>query len=130
MTALLLDTHALVWAVGTPERLSSAARTQIESPENEVFVSSATAWELAIKLHLGKFPEAETLVEQYASILGQLGARELPINADHALRAGGLRWSHADPFDRMLVAQAMVENMALVSRDETIGELTGLTVVW
>jgi PIN domain nuclease of toxin-antitoxin system len=126
----LLDTHALVWAVGTPDRLSGAAHAQIEDPGNELFVSSATAWELATKFRLGKFPEAETLVRRYAPVLEELGAQELPIDAAHALRAGSLRWPHRDPFDRMLVAQAMIENMALVSRDRVIGALTGLAVVW
>lgn len=130
MTTLLLDTHAFVWAVGAPTRLSETARAQIEAPENRLFVSSATAWELAIKYRWSKFPEAEVLVAQYTSSVDELGADELPIDATHALRAGGLRWSHRDPFDRMLVAQAMIENMSLVSRDRAIGELAGLSVVW
>lgn len=130
MSTLLLDTHAFVWAVSTPERLSGTARTHIEAPGNQLFVSSATAWELATKFRLGKFPQAEVLVMQYASVLETMRAEELPITAAHALRAGGLRWSHRDPFDRMLVAQAMIENMPLVSRDRAIGECTGLAVVW
>lgn len=104
ISALLLDTHALVWAVGTPERLSAAARTQIEERENELFVSAAAAWELGTGYRLGTLPEAETLVQQYRSVLDALGPWNRPSPQRTPSRAGGFRWTHRDPFDRMLVA--------------------------
>ncbi|MGI8576118.1 MAG: Clp protease N-terminal domain-containing protein [Egibacteraceae bacterium] len=118
-----------------PQRISGCcARSSWESwptpPRHPTVVSTATAWELATTFRLGRFPEAETLVRQYASVVEDAGAEELPISAAHALRAGGLRWSHRDPFDRMLVAQALMENMKLVSRDAAISEVAGLAVVW
>lgn len=130
MTVLLLDTHALAWSLTTPDRLSEAARAAVADPGNDLLVSSATAWELAIKYQSGKWPEAEPLVRQYGAVLSELGARELPITGAHALRAGGLGWSHRDPFDRMLAAQALMENLSLVSRDPAFDDLAGLVLLW
>lgn len=130
MTKVLLDTHALVWAVGAPSRLSDAARALIEEPSTDLWVSSATAWELATKTRLGKFPEAEPIVAQYGSVVETLGASHLPVSPEHALRAGGLRWDHRDPFDRMLAAQAMLEHAVLLSRDSAFSELAGLDLRW
>lgn len=129
MTGLLLDTHALVWAVGAPERLSPRAREAVEDPRTPLLVSAATAWELATRFRLGRLPEAEALVLQFTAVLARLGARELPVRADHALRAGGLSWSHRDPFDRMLAAQALIENIPLVTRDGAFAALP-VTCVW
>lgn len=130
MTTLLLDTHAFVWAVGAPERLGTEGRNLIQDPANGVLVSAATAWELGIKVRLGKFTEAEPLVAQYASVVAALGAEELPVQAVHALRAGALSWSHRDPFDRMLAAQAMLEGAVLVTRDTAFSGVGGLAVIW
>lgn len=130
MIALLLDTHALVWAVSTPDRLSASARALIEDRGNRLLVSAASAWELATKFRLGRFPEAEVLVRQFAAVLDQLGAAELPMSADHALRAGGLRWTHRDPFDRMLAAQALIANVPLITRDPAFEDLPGLVLQW
>lgn len=130
MTTLLLDTHAFVWAVGAPDRLSGRARELIASPANQLVVSAATAWELSTKTRLGRFPEVEPIVAQYRSVVETLGAAELPVRSDHALRAGGLRWDHRDPFDRMLAAQALLEHAVLVTRDAAFSGLTGLEVAW
>ena len=104
MTKVLLDTHALVWAVSAPSRLGAEARALIEEPSTDIWVSAATAWELATKTRLGKFPEAEPIVAQYRSAVETLGAVNLSVAPEHALRAGGLRCHHRDPFDRMLAA--------------------------
>jgi PIN domain nuclease of toxin-antitoxin system len=130
MTTLLLDTHAFVWAVGAPERLGTVGRDLIQDPANSVLVSAATAWELGTKVRLGKFPEAEPLIAQYATVVTGLGAEELPVRAIHALRAGALPWAHRDPFDRMLAAQAMLEGVVLVTRDRAFSGLVGLAVIW
>ena len=130
MTRLLLDTHAFVWAVGEPARLGPVGRDLLQDPANDVLVSAASAWELSTKYRLGKFPEAEPLITQYASVIARLGAEELPVLAVHALRAGGLVWSHRDPFDRMLAAQAMLEGAVLVTKDEAFSGVGGLAVVW
>ncbi len=128
--AYLLDTHAFVWAVTNPSRLGSDSAARIEDAKCELLVSAATAWELAIKVRLGKFPEAEPLVAQYDRLVQRLGATHLPIGNDHALRAGGLAWSHRDPFDRVLAAQAMLEQYCLITRDREFASLGGLEIVW
>jgi PIN domain nuclease of toxin-antitoxin system len=130
MTTLLLDTHAFVWAVSAPDRLGTAGRDLIADWANQLLVSAATAWELGTKVRLGKFPEAEPLIAQYASTVATLGADELPIHAVHALRAGALQWQHRDPFDRMLAAQAMIEAAVLVTRDSAFAALGGLATIW
>lgn len=130
MTELLLDTHAFVWAISAPDRLGASARNQVEDPSNRLFVSAATAWELATKTRLGRFPEAEPIVAQYHELVAALGAQELAITGAHALRAGGLRWDHRDPFDRMLAAQALLEHATLVTRDPAFAELVGVDVSW
>ena len=130
MTDLLLDTHAFVWAVSSPERLAVTARALVQDPANRLLVSAATAWELATKTRLGRFPDAEPIVAQYRELVADLGAHELAGTSLHALRAGGLRWEHRDPFDRMLAAQALLEHAALVSRDGAFADLAGIDVVW
>jgi PIN domain nuclease of toxin-antitoxin system len=117
MSTLLLDTHTFLWAVNAPDHLGSAARTALEELENEVFVSAASAWEVATKHRLGKLPEADRWLPAWEAHVARLGARSLPVTSRHALVAGGLEWSHRDPFDRMLAAQAVVEDHVLVTRD-------------
>jgi PIN domain nuclease of toxin-antitoxin system len=130
VTDLLLDTHAFVWAISAPDRLSQSARSVVEDPSNRLLVSAATAWELATKTRLDRFPEAEPIVAQYRELVEALGAQELAVTSAHALRAGGLRWDHRDPFDRMLAAQALLEHATLISRDRAFEELAGLDLVW
>ncbi len=130
MTVLLLDTHAYVWALTDPERLSGRARSAIEAANNALLVSAATAWEMAIKYRAGKWPEAEVLLAQHDDLTSRLGARGLDISAADAIRAGGLDWDHADPFDRLLAAQSLLHRAALVTRDAAFHELRGLTVIW
>lgn len=130
VTRFLLDTHALVWASTTPDRLSPTARSLIEDTANPLVVSAASAWELAIKFRSGRFPSAEPLVGQFDAIRVRLGASELAMTAAHAIRAGGLAWDHADPFDRMLVAQALLENLTLVTRDRALWGVVGVSTVW
>jgi PIN domain nuclease of toxin-antitoxin system len=130
VTALLLDTHAYVWALTDPDRLSGRARDAIKTPSNALFVSAATTWEMAIKYRAGKWPEAEILLAQHDDLTSRLGAHSLEISAADAIRAGSLDWDHADPFDRMLAAQSLLHQTALLTRDTAFGELRGLTVIW
>ncbi|MGQ0624964.1 MAG: type II toxin-antitoxin system VapC family toxin [Sporichthyaceae bacterium] len=130
MTVLLLDTHAYVWAVTAPAKLSDAAREAIADPLNTLWVSAATAWEMSIKHRSGRFPEAEALLAQHGALCARLGADQHPISADDAIRAGGLSWTHRDPFDRMLAAQALLGQATLVTRDELFTELNGLLTLW
>lgn len=114
---LLLDTHVLLWWFNEPEALAVAALEAIADETNAVYVSAATIWEAGIKQALGKLRGADDLV-------GKVRAQqleELPIELAHAAVAAQLPTHHTDPFDRMLVAQAQVESLTLVTRDERLG---------
>ncbi|MBK8074522.1 MAG: type II toxin-antitoxin system VapC family toxin [Kineosporiaceae bacterium] len=120
--AVLLDTHALLWALTDPSRLGSAARAVIEDSATRLVVSAATAWELSTKHRLGRLPQADPLLAAYSRHVSRLGAQELPVTSEHALLAGALDWAHRDPFDRMLAAQCLLESLSLVSCDSAFSE--------
>jgi PIN domain nuclease of toxin-antitoxin system len=117
MTQVLLDTHALVWWLEAKENLSRKAKETIEDAETSVLVSAASGWELAIKTQIGKF-KSGALVRLLEREIQKEGFMELAISMQHALRAGSLPAVHKDPFDRMLIAQALVENVPVVSNDK------------
>lgn len=117
VTALLLDTHALIWWLGGDARLGAKARTAIRDRKNDVFVSAASAWECAIKVASGKLPQAAPLISSFRDVLEDAGFLNLDIASAHALAAGALPRHHGDPFDRMLIAQALIEDMTLVSNE-------------
>ena len=120
--AILLDTHALLWAALDETKLSGAARAAIEPLRTEVYVSAASAWEIATKVRLGKLPGAEAFAGGFELRLRQMGFLPLAITVEHGQRAGLLPGVHRDPFDRMLIAQAQTENMPLVSNDVVFDE--------
>ena len=123
---LLLDTHAFLWWLSGSRRLSGPARERIADPSVAVFVSAASIWEAAIKESLGRLDLGDSdLVEEIT--LNQF--LELPISPAHAAHAGGLPRHHDDPFDRMLVAQAEIEGLTLISRDRRLQDYS-VSVVW
>lgn len=128
--SVLLDTHVVLWAVASPDRLSPAARVLLEDAQTAVLVSAVSAWEIAIKYRLGKLPGAEPLVRRYAAHLTTLGARELPVTSAHALSAGLFAVERRDPFDRMLAAQAIAEGLPLVTADPAMAAFSGLLTRW
>jgi len=113
----LIDTHVLLWWLFDDPQLRSQSRAIIHNPENQIKVSSATAWEIATKYRIGKLPEAAPVVADYPQILERAGFVELPITNAHAIHAGNLPIDHRDPFDRMLMAQAELENLPLMTYD-------------
>lgn len=117
---LLLDTHALLWWFFDDPRLSARARTAIADTANEVLVSAASAWEIAVKFHLGKLPECSEAVERFEELVATDGFTPLAITARHALRAGTYPSTHRDPFDRMLAAQSELEAATLVTLDPAL----------
>ncbi len=121
---LLLDTQLLLWAAGESDRLSPEARRAIEDPDNEPIFSSASLWEIAIKANLGR---ADFRVDARVLRRGLLdnGYEELPITGDHALGVLNLPPIHKDPFDRMLIAQAGVEGLVLVTADALVAQYPG-----
>jgi PIN domain nuclease of toxin-antitoxin system len=113
VTGLLLDTHVLLWWRGEYRRISTRALEVIADPEIAVFFSSASIWEIAIKHASGKLRMPSNLLETMV----ERGFSELPIRSSDGLRAGALPAHHADPFDRMLIAQAQSEKLTLVTSD-------------
>jgi PIN domain nuclease of toxin-antitoxin system len=114
----LVDTHALLWALGEPSALSSTAREALSDPANVVVVSSASLWECAIKMSLGKLD----LPEDFFDSIPELGYEVLPIRISHLNVYRSLPMHHRDPFDRILVAQAKAEALTLISRDPEIAK--------
>lgn len=114
----LIDTHILLWWLFDDPKLSNQCRDIIRNPDCRIIVSSATAWEIATKYRIGKLPEAEQLVTEYSQILHQAKFIELAITTAHALRAGSLPIEHRDPFDRMILAQAELENLPVITYDK------------
>ena len=118
----LIDTHILLWWLFDDPQLKDKDKVIIQNPENQILVSSATAWEIVTKYRIGKLPEAALIVADYHQILERANFVELPINAKHALHAGNLPIEHRDPFDRMLIAPARCESMLLLTRNATVAD--------
>jgi len=126
---LLLDTHALLWWLDGDPLLSRQAQAAIRLQDNEVLVSAATAWEICTKYRLGKLDKAADVARDVTACLAEQGFVGLPVNVRHGERAGSLEGFHKDPFDRMLIAQALVEDLVLVSR-ETLFDRYGVRRLW
>lgn len=114
---LLIDTHALLWWLTDDPALTVSARKHLARAGNTVFVSSASAWEIATKFRIGKLPDAGDLLADFAGYMARERFEGLPISTDHAVRAGLLPGPHKDPFDRMLIAQAQAEDLPILSND-------------
>ena len=125
----LLDTHVLLWAAFDEDLLSSRVRHLLQTSGSEVYVSAASAWEIATKYRIGKLSSARPLVEDFIPRVTAAGYQLLPITADHALRAGLLPGDHQDPFDRMIAAQAIHENLVLLSNDSEL-DVFGVRREW
>lgn len=121
---LLLDTHVLLWAAGNPERLSTTAREMLEAPDNELLFSAASVWEIAIKFGLGR---EDFRVEPRRLRRGLIdnGYREIAVASEHAVALDLLPPLHRDPFDRLLVAQAHVEGVTLLTADAQVAQYPG-----
>lgn len=126
---LLLDTHALLWALQGDPKLSSRAAKALGDEGNELFVSAASAMEIALKHRLGKLPEAARHVADWQSVLAGVTANPLSISIDHAALAGALDISHKDPFDRLLIAQSILDRLTLVSNEKLFDQF-GVQRLW
>jgi PIN domain nuclease of toxin-antitoxin system len=126
---LLLDTHAFLWWLDGDRRLSTKARGQIADEANAVLVSAASAWEITTKARVGKLPGAMDVAADVLGCIGNQGFVPLDITVLHAQRAGGLAGDHRDPFDRMLIAQAQLEDVAIISDDRVFDEY-GVRRIW
>src|SRR5208337_326765 len=121
---LLLDTHLLLWAAGTPDRLPAAARSLLDDPQNEPIFSSASLWEVAIKHGLGRRDFGVNARLLRRGLLDN-GYTELPISSEHAVALDSLPPMHKDPFDRILLAQSMVEGITLLTADPLVAQYPG-----
>lgn len=121
MTAILLDTNAVLWLVKSPDQVLPAALNILEDPANALFVSAASAWEIATKTRLGRL-DGTALLSSWSDILEAMGAMDLPIDSADAALAGQLNWEHRDPFDRVIVAQAMRRGLTIATSDKEIRE--------
>ena len=125
----LLDTHTLIWWMTNDPHLSRPARGLIEQADNTSLVSAVSAWEIATKVRLGRLPAAADLIQDFVADLARERIEILAVSADHGIRAGLLPGPHQDPFDRMLIAQALAENIPIVSNDQALDGY-GLTRLW
>ena len=115
---LLLDTHVLLWAALEPERIAADCRAAIEDGLNEVHVSAVSAWEISIKQSLGKLALMRSAEHWLPEVMHKTGFSSLSVDFSAALRVRSLPWHHRDPFDRLLVAQAMEGGFTLATRDQ------------
>jgi len=126
---VLLDTCAVLWATMSPAALSHKARKTLANERNVILVSAASAWEIATKVRLGKLSGAEKLEQDYLAVMDEAGYTLLSIDAASALRAGRLTAEHKDPFDRMIAAQALAQDVAILSPDPQLDQF-GVRRIW
>ena len=126
---LLLDTHTLIWAVDDPSKLGPQAVTALQDPANDLLLSAATIWEIAIKVGLGKLSLSMPYRQWMTQAITDLGMTVLPITVEYANVQVNLPKHHGDPFDRLLVAQIQVENIHLVSADPVFDQY-GINRLW
>ena len=126
---VLLDTHAVLWWFADDPALPRQADALIDDPSNTVLVSAASAWEICTKVRIGKLPTGQALCDDLADYLDRFHFTPLPISVEHGRLAGRLPGPHKDPFDRMLAAQALVEDVPLATNDPAFASL-GAKVVW
>lgn len=125
----MLDTHAFLWWIAGDSALSVPARSAIEDAGNYVFVSAASAWEIATKIRIGKLPGATVIAADIMGVVIAQGFGRLPISFEHGQAAGALPGPHKDPFDRMLIAQAMLDGLVLVSNERNF-DAYGVRRLW
>ena len=126
---VLLDTHTLLWWLFDDPKLSTTARDIIAGADNEILVSAVSAWEISTKHRIGKLPEARDIVDQLPMYIRKARFTELGISVEHGLLAGNLPGPHKDLFDRMLIAQARLHSVPILSVDPVFSDY-GVTVVW
>lgn len=126
---VLLDTHVLIWWTGDFKAIPKTIRDALRSSENEIYVSAASAWEIATKVRIGKLPLDWNFLDNFDESVRTLGFEPLLINSQHAVAGASLSGTHKDPFDRMLAGQAQIEDLTLVSADPAF-KLLGVETVW
>lgn len=126
---MLLDSHTLLWAVDNPSRLGTQAKVELQNSANDLLLSAATIWEVAIKVGLGKLSLSIGYKDWMLKAISDLGLEVLPVTVDYAATQAALPFHHRDPFDRLLIAQAQIEKLTVVSQDSTFDQY-GITRLW
>ena len=129
MMRLLLDTHALLWWWKNAVQLGDGAKSALIDPDNEVFVSAASGWEVATKVRKGQLPAFAGSITTFADDVVRDGFQHLSVTVQHGLHGGSLSGPHKDPFDRLIAAQALLEDLIVVTRDAEIAAF-GCKVLW
>lgn len=128
MSDYLLDTHVVVWLASNPSAIPEPVRDALEAAET-LYVSAASAYEVAQKVHRGKLPEAAALIPRWQELLEHMMAEDLDLTSQDLIHAGTLAWEHRDPFDRMIVAQAQRRGLSLATKDSAIRAYPGVTCI-
>jgi PIN domain nuclease of toxin-antitoxin system len=126
---LLTDSHSLIWAVDDPSKFSPAAAKALQHPANELLLSAATIWEISIKVGLGKLTLSSPFRDWMHRAITDLDLAILPVTVEYADAQAGLPWHHRDPFDRLLIAQALTDGVPIVSADAQF-DAYGVTRLW
>ncbi|MCL2636994.1 MAG: type II toxin-antitoxin system VapC family toxin [Oscillospiraceae bacterium] len=126
----LLDTHTFLWALRGSSKLSEKAAKTIEDMNVQIYLSAVSAYEIKNKHRMGKLPDFDDIAKDYFNFVEILNVLTLPISEKHAHFASSFDWSHRDPFDRMLAAQASIENLTLITNDEAFNSLPWINVLW
>jgi len=126
----LLDTHTFLWAVSESHKLGVAGKQIMTENKEQIYVSAISAYEIMNKYRLGKLPEYESIAKNYLDILHAFGAKELSVTSQHTNLAGKIDWTHRDPFDRILAAQASIEELTLITNDSAFVTLPWVSVLW
>lgn len=129
MNSYLLDTHTFLWWLFNDGRLSYNARDIIKDNDNQLFLSAASAWEIATKHRNGKLPEAESIVKDLPALLKRAHVVSLDITLEDALLAGSIKYKHRDPIDRMIFAQGQLRNFPIITNDPVFNVVRG-NVIW
>lgn len=125
MSKYLLDTHVLVWLAASPKQVPEHIRAALSSAD-EVYISAASAYEIAQKFRLGKMPQGEAILARWDELVHAMIAKELPLDSNNMIKAGTISWDHRDPFDRMIVAQAQFHGLTIVTKDAAIQAFPGV----
>ena len=126
----LLDTHTFLWAAHDETKLSDTVEKTIKDKNSKICISAVSAFEIMNKYRLGKLPKYAYLAENYFEVLSEFGADEILISSRHTHFAGKFDWSHRDPFDRLLAAQAYTEDLILITNDLAFDSLPWLNILW
>lgn len=126
----LLDTHTFLWAVRGSKNLSDTAIKIIEDTNEKIYLSAVSAYEIMNKHRIGKLAEFDDIAKNYLAFVKKLGVDSLPISEKHAHFAGEFEWTHRDPFDRLLAAQASIDNLTLITNDPAFAELSWVNALW